>query len=121
MKMPGTSGGTGVALTSFFSVTPNLIVEHFQGCSLSLHENAVALQGERYNHLCPDFDVTVGGGPERACFCKILTWFSCLRHSEATTKPKFRCFRQTETTAKPKFLLNCYFEKSCVKTLFIYK
>jgi hypothetical protein len=31
MKMPGTSAGTDVALTSF-SATPNLMAEHFQGC-----------------------------------------------------------------------------------------
>jgi hypothetical protein len=50
-----------VALTSFFSVTPNLIVEHFQGCGLSFarKSRSVTRRTLRYNHPYPDFDAAV--------------------------------------------------------------
>jgi hypothetical protein len=62
MKMPGTSAGTDVALTSLFSATPNLMAEHFQGCGLSFarKSRSVTRRSLRYNHPYPDFDVTVG-------------------------------------------------------------
>jgi hypothetical protein len=64
MKMPGTSGGTGVAPTSFFSVTPNLIVEHFQGCGLlfARKSRSVTRRTLCHNHPYPDFDVTGNAG-----------------------------------------------------------